>query len=104
MGMTIILEREDGTRLPQSVADVEHDLLALFYKLTESDGFHYLQYVDPYGFTVLNRLQMEPFLRELAHLQERELSAKQRSLVAALQALALICSKEIHVYLRFIGD
>lgn len=104
MGMMIVLENEDGTRLPQEIVDVECVLLRLFRRLTENHGFHYLQYVDPYGDTVLNRLQMEPFLRELAHLRKHGLSTTQSQFLADLETLALACKNSIHVYLRFIGD
>lgn len=75
--------------------------------------FRVMQWVDPYGLTVLNRIQMDDFLADLS-LVERALniderrSERQRGLlrrtVDRVRGLAERCRTEPHTFLIFFGD
>jgi hypothetical protein len=56
--------------------------------------FHVLQFIDPYGDTVFNRLQMDEFLAEWDMLTERGRSLEQREVLAEVRALASLCREQ----------
>lgn len=61
------------------------------------------RFIDPYGDTVFNQLQLPPLIDELSAMarsaSSAELRRRLRSVVEFLEA-----SKGMHVYVRFIGD
>jgi hypothetical protein len=63
-----------------------------------------LRFVDPYGDTIFNHLQMEPFLAEWAEIERRSSDLGVRTLVGEVRALAERCRREPHTFLRFYGD
>jgi hypothetical protein len=63
-----------------------------------------LSSIDPYGNTVFNRLQIERFLEEWATVSVKARSSEERSLLAAIEKMAFRCQREVHLYLKFIGD
>jgi hypothetical protein len=64
----------------------------------------FLPSIDPYGDTILNRLQMNRFLSERAGMATKVQTSEERALVSAIETLARRCRDEVHVYLNFIGD
>jgi hypothetical protein len=67
-------------------------------------SFRCLGVVDPYGDTIFNRLQMPFLLDELARLDLSSVNESERRGLLRLEALAIRCQEEPHLYLRFIGD
>jgi hypothetical protein len=64
-----------------------------------------LRYIDLYGDTVFNRLQMEDLLGEVMQLLGRnDLSPSESRGLARLRALAEACQAGVHLYLWFVGD
>jgi hypothetical protein len=63
-----------------------------------------LRFLDPYGDTVFNRLQMEPFLKDWEQLEGQASFAGEQSLWAEVKRLGRRCQSEPGLYLRFIGD
>jgi hypothetical protein len=63
-----------------------------------------LRFIDPYGDTVFNTLQIPTFLRELAHVEEGTTVEQYRQFIAELRRLASRCRDETHLYLKFLGD
>ena len=74
----------------------------------DAADFPYLRFIDPYGDTVSNRVQMIPFLtewRRLITLRATEgVSEEEEQNLREVEDLALECSRGIHLYLKFIGD
>jgi len=61
------------------------------------------RFIDPYGDTVFNTLQMGPFLLELDVFQ-RTATEQQALVLARLESMARRCRDDVHLYLKFIGD
>ncbi len=72
--------------------------------LRRDEGFELLHYVDPYGETVFNALQMPYLLRDLAKLRARTREAIDHRTIDRVAPLARRCSEVPHRYLVFIGD
>ena len=70
----------------------------------QSKSFELLRFVDPYGDTVFNRLQMTVFIEEWTRLEEASKQNAQHDKWQAVRRLALKCQSEPHTYLRFVGD
>ena len=101
MGFCVILERENGEPLEQ-VEDPKNMLHQLLP--SEDDSYQYLRFIDWYGDTVFNGLQIQPFLSEWDRLTESARTSDENALLARIRELALRCSQEPHLYLRFCGD
>ena len=62
-----------------------------------------LQFIDPYGETIFNQLQIPVLVEELDHLMQQSQSSKfVRNIELMLRFLEK--TKEVHVHVRFIGD
>jgi hypothetical protein len=64
----------------------------------------FLRFVDPYGDTLFNRLQIPLVLSELQLLKKSLENQEQQALVQQIESLCTICLDEPHRYLKFIGD
>lgn len=101
MGFSVILESESGQSLEQvdDPQNILHQLLP-----SEDASYQYLRFIDWYGDTIFNRLQMEPYLNEWDRLSQAARTSEQETLLARIKQLALQCVREPHLYLRFCGD
>ena len=63
-----------------------------------------LQYIDEYGNTIFNGLQMRGFIIEWDRLTETLTDPKQRKIALDIRRLAEECKRNPQTYLRFIGD
>jgi hypothetical protein len=102
MGIDARWENEQGTA--RETLDDPHNLVARFLPDHTDVGFAYLRFVDPYGDTVFNQLQLPQLLEELRSLAERPFDAAIHSHLGALVALVQKASGEVHSYIRFQGD
>ena len=59
-----------------------------------------LKYIDPYGDTIFNNLQIDDLVADLELLKEIE----DNELIDRIISLAQECKSEIHTYLTFYGD
>jgi len=62
-----------------------------------------LRFIDPYGDTVFNQLQIPVLIEELEELGRRSASAALRSRLDSVVAF-LSASRDTHQYVRFLGD
>lgn len=102
MPLSVALETERGEQL-ESIEDRANILHRLLPPNNDS-SCQYLGFIDWYGDTVFNHLQMKPFLDEWARLKETAETAEEIALVEQVAALALRCQDEPHLYLKFYGD
>jgi len=102
MPIKVILQNIDGTRRIKSVVDGCGGLNRCLPFADQS--FPLLQYVDPYGNAVFNKLQMPQLLEELELLMKRCSDQESKSLLEAVRDLAAECNAANHLYLRFVGD
>ena len=63
-----------------------------------------LRCIDPYGLTVFNHLQMEPFLEEWERIQPRAEDDSQREAWHKIREMAVSCGADRDLYLRFVGN
>jgi hypothetical protein len=63
-----------------------------------------LQYIDEYGNTIFNGLQMRGFLVEWARLIATLNDPNQSKVALEIRRLAEKCRTQPHTFLRFIGD
>ncbi|MBA3912690.1 MAG: hypothetical protein H0X25_02255 [Acidobacteriales bacterium] len=63
-----------------------------------------LRCIDPYGKTIFNHLQMEPFLEEWERVRERAEDETQREAWQTIQEMATTCAQDRDLYLRFVGN
>ena len=101
MGITVVLEDDRG-----NIIDRVEDPPNLLHRLLPNPqdvSFHMLRFIDPYGDTVFNRLQMETFIEEWDKIT-RAGTEEERSFFSRVRDLATEAQKRIHTYLKFYGD
>jgi hypothetical protein len=102
MPIKVVLQNIDGTRRMGTVADGYGGLNQCLPLGDHS--FPLLQYVDPYGNTVFNPLQMPQLIEELETLMSKSSDQESKSLLEKVRELAVQCKNSHHQYLRFVGD
>jgi len=84
------------------------DSFGLLTKLIErsdlTDTSICLRFIDPYGDTVFNKLQMKPLLREIKALASTAESQQEKDLLLEIEKLAMDVEQNMHTYLKFYGD
>jgi len=70
----------------------------------EQHDFPVLRCIDPYGKTVFNHLQMEPFLAEWDRVQSRAEDDSQKEAWQKVKEMAQSCQADRDLYLRFVGN
>ena len=63
-----------------------------------------LHYVDPYGDTMFNSVQMSDVLDDIERLGQQELKPTERRGLDRLRAMCHRCRDSVHLYVWFIGD
>lgn len=101
MGIDIQLEDERGNRIDGTG---DPNILSRFLSLAQDSSFICLRFVDPYGDTTFNGLQMEPLLQELQKIRSAAVTTQERELLNKIQELAERCQSSVHLYLKFYGD
>lgn len=102
MGLDIVLEDEQGQQI-ESITDP----LGLLIPLIERDADRTaicLQFIDPYGDTMFNRLQMKQLVSELRNLHKFAVRQEEKDLLREIEILAERGQQEPHRYLKFYGD
>ena len=103
MAVDVLLQTENGLTLESAsypLDTVENQLYPEF----KDAAYPLLGYIDLYGDTIFNSLQMEPFLEEWRRLSERANALSERDFVEKVERLALRCQSEVHLYIKFYGD
>jgi hypothetical protein len=96
MSLVIKLEDDLGER---SEWVLLHGVIPAF----EEREFPLLRCVDPFGKTVFNHLQMEPFLEEWRRVEGRARDESQREAWGKVKEMAEVCGADRDLYLRFVG-
>lgn len=98
----IVLQDEDGA-VEREVRGDTHLVDGVLQGFDRADS-HCVQYIDPYGDTIFNRLQMAAFLREWSGLISMNPGGSTRAVLLEVAQLAEQCEASPHLYLRFYGD
>jgi hypothetical protein len=107
MGVEAVLRDEGGTQLRDlsdpagGTFDTAGDFDALIPP-ADGTGFRLLGYIDPYGDTIFNQIQMHDLLADIDRLAPSTAIAERG--IARLRRLAETCRDGVHLYLCFIGD
>jgi hypothetical protein len=102
MGIEARVESEDG-EVDAELLDPSNLTTRLTAPFNGSDS-PCLRFIDPYGDTTFNQLQLPVLIRELERAIEIAAEPSVRSHGQALLALARRASAEVHTYLKFYGD
>jgi hypothetical protein len=102
MGITTVLENEDGTAL----ATVEDPTNVLHHALPEAQDSRYqhLTKIDWYGDTVFNRLQAPQLLVEWRTLESDPQGGEAARVLREVGLLIERLGEDVHAYLKFYGD
>ena len=100
--MTIRLQDVDGEKIDE-VYD-PHGLIASCLPPLTDESYHCLRFIDPYGDTYFNELQIETFLAEWDRIFDKAQDKEAKRLSIEIKSLAQRCKEEPHLYLRFLGD
>jgi len=96
MSLVVKLEDDLGER---SEWVLLHGVIPAF----EDRAFPVLRCIDPFGKTVFNHLQMQPFLEEWHGVQDRAKDETQREAWEKVKQMAETCGQDRDLYLRFVG-
>jgi hypothetical protein len=102
MGMSIRLETRNGKAI-EEIPDLE-SLLSRFFPSWDDLTYHFLRYIDPWGETVFNHLQMDELIFELRRIRQKASTEEQRAFVDAIEGMADRCKDSDGLYLKFSGD
>jgi len=97
MAWTVILENEEREQIES--LDIEYISKILFDPLN-NEAFKLAKYLDPYGDTIFNHLQMNHLILDFKKLQELRYDED----IERVIQLAVKCKSEPHTYLVFYGD
>src|SRR5262249_42097766 len=101
MGINLYLQDESGQIL-ESLLDPANMLTALVSEAGTGHS-HLIRYIDPYGDTIFNQLQMAPLIEELDIAADNTTPAVAQHIQKATR-LAVTCRDGVHLYLKFCGD
>jgi hypothetical protein len=103
MPITVALQTIDNKKLEHIVPNALDTMINDWLPFGDS-SYPMLQYIDEYGDTVFNRLQMRGFLVEWDRLTQTLTNLNQRKIALDIRRLAEKCQGKPQTYLRFIGD
>ncbi len=103
MGLVINLQDEEGET--EEVVCDDHNLLHQILPTLDNNSYQLLKYVDWYGDTVFNVLQMKLFLEEIDRLIIQESNSPEKvEILNKIKLLGKKCQNRVHRYIKFIGD
>lgn len=104
--MTTLIVKLRGDLPVEEIAGTGDDtgILARLIAGLDATRYPYLAYVDPFGKTTFNRLQMDVVIPELTRLRLEKNADPVRAVIDQIIELANRCSDDVHVYLEFEGD
>lgn len=104
MPLAIVIEDEQHSRLCE-INDARNVLMQLIARADAArTDLNVLNYVDPYGDTVLNALQQDAALSDIAKLSALTQGVEEAEFLKSLTALFSHARRVPHQYVRFVGD
>lgn len=107
MGIDMRWEDENGKELETIPSPSRSQFAALIPDHNIKDNvkeFPCLCYIDPYGDTVFNRLQMPQLIADLERIILHCSVEETKQHVEAILGVVRRASHEVHTYIKFIGD
>ena len=97
MSWSVILEDEHG----EIISQLDNEFASQTISSSEfSEKFKLLKYLDPFGDTIFNRLQMDDLIQDLRTLADLETCSG----IDKIIGLAEVCLATPHTYLTFYGN
>jgi hypothetical protein len=100
VGLTVQVENERGER----DGDLWWHQRLNEVLVAERPETQCLRFIDPYGNTVFNQLQLPVLLDELREVRTQLTDPELRSMIDTLSAMVQRAANEVHTYIRCIGD
>lgn len=92
----------------QSVIQFLSDGANLFSRALENsenyENTSCLRFIDPYGDTVFNQIQIKELISELSQLYEIRQKVEERNQIDSVIKLAKQAEGNVHTYIKFVGD
>lgn len=98
MGLTVILEDENGDAIQILLQELQWDGLTW----QERNKFRLLKYIDSYGDTTFNSLQLNNLRADFEQL--KLVLVGQTHVIQRIIKLIQECQDQIHTYIKFYGD
>jgi hypothetical protein len=98
---TINLEDENGNII-DSIED--NGLLSHFIPPTSDKKYCCTKYINLWGDTVFNVLQMDDLILEILSVKTESQNREVKELIDRIVQLAEKCKREVHTYIKFYGD
>lgn len=102
MAIDVQLESETGECL-ESLQDPSNLVARLLPRLDDAQSIC-LRFVDPYGDTVFNNLQMATLIIELENAIENASDERVAAHGKAILRMLNTCRNTVHTYVKFYGD
>jgi hypothetical protein len=97
--LRVVIQDENGREVSQGI-DVPTDVLSR----PNDHRFSCLRFVDAYGDTIFNRLQLGPLLEDVGLLKGTYQSTEHEVALRRIESLIGQCQAKPHLYLKLIGD
>ena len=95
--LNIILQEEHGIPIKTCYSSLDYEE----FENMRFDTFKLIRYIDFYGDTVFNNLQMDDLISDFKLLKS---FSKQYEVINEIIELAIECKGSVHTYLKFVGD
>lgn len=102
MGFSIRLQDEKGSVI-EELFDLEN-VLSRLLPAWDDQNSRCLCYVDPWGDTIFNHLQMTDIAQELKRMRAAANTEIERAFIDDIERMAVRCKDGEHLYLKFLGD
>ena len=102
MALLIALENEFGEKI-ENIGDTENIFQNALTK-NDEEIYELLKYVDLYGNTVFNNLQMDNLIKDLNYLLKNVKNESEKEIIEAIYLLCKKCKNGVHLYIKFYGD
>lgn len=98
MGLTVVLEDENG----DTIQTLQKEFNYIELESIAISDYQILKYIDFYGDTVFNCLQLEDLTKDLEKLKSS--GSKQQQIIDEILSLIKMSQQRTHTYLKFYGD
>lgn len=98
----IYLEKENGEKIDELIDSKK--IITKIFKNHSLESFCCFKFIDFYGNTVFNELQMDQLKKECEIIKEQSLDEEVKDFLGNLIKLIDKCKNRVHTYIKFYGD
>lgn len=93
----------EESKVLRQVAESAH-LIDSILPSRDDESFVCLRFIDPYGDTIFNPLQIKTFLAEWDRISKKVTEPQKRQFLEEVRRMAEMVGAGTHIYLKFEGD